>query len=98
MSLILILKRISLLFLLISASLLSTSLAGRPSKSLANEVLMDATTTYKGTPSKEALLQVEEEEMMSVVHERLLKANTKDYGRYDPAPALVRPPFKLIPN
>ncbi|KAI9180505.1 hypothetical protein LWI28_005461 [Acer negundo] len=98
MSLILILKKISLLFLLISASLLSTSLAGRPSKSLANnEVLMDATTTYKETSSKEALLQ-EEEEMMSVVHERLLKANTKDYGRYDPAPALVRPPFKLIPN
>ena len=36
--------------------------------------------------------------MMSVVHERLLKANTKDYGRYDPTPGLVRPPFKLIPN
>ncbi|TXG64599.1 hypothetical protein EZV62_011593 [Acer yangbiense] len=97
MSLILILKKISLLFLLISASLLSTSLAGRPSKFLANEVLMDA-TTYKETSSKEALLQEEEDEMMSVVHERLLKANTKDYGRYDPAPGLVRPPFKLIPN
>ncbi|KAK2665385.1 hypothetical protein Ddye_003959 [Dipteronia dyeriana] len=98
MSLILILKKISLLFLLISVSLLSTSLAGRPSKSLANEVLMDA-TTYKETSSKEALLQEEEEEeTMSVVHERLLKTNTKDYGRYDPAPALVRPPFKLIPN
>lgn len=32
------------------------------------------------------------------IHERLLRANTKDYGKYDPAPALVKPPFKLIPN
>ncbi|XP_041015285.1 protein CASPARIAN STRIP INTEGRITY FACTOR 1-like isoform X4 [Juglans microcarpa x Juglans regia] len=32
------------------------------------------------------------------IHERLLRVNTKDYGRYDPAPALVKPPFKLIPN
>lgn len=35
---------------------------------------------------------------IAIVHERLLKANTKDYGRYDPTPALVKPPFKLIPN
>ncbi|XP_059461094.1 uncharacterized protein LOC132190183 isoform X3 [Corylus avellana] len=32
------------------------------------------------------------------IHERLLKVNTKDYGRYDPSPAFVKPPFKLIPN
>lgn len=38
-----------------------------------------------------------EEEAMTIP-ERLLRVNTKDYGRYDPAPALVRPPFKLIPN
>lgn len=31
-------------------------------------------------------------------HERVLKMNTKDYGRYDPTPALSKPPFKLIPN
>ncbi|KAL5790982.1 hypothetical protein ACOSQ2_005870 [Xanthoceras sorbifolium] len=96
----LLLKKITLLFLLSSASLLSTSsLAGRPSKSLAKEV--DA-TNYKETSNYKALQEVEEEEEeeeeMSVVHERLLKSNTKDYGRYDPAPALVRPPFKLIPN
>ncbi|KAL0365549.1 UNVERIFIED_CONTAM: hypothetical protein Sangu_0652500, partial [Sesamum angustifolium] len=35
---------------------------------------------------------------VSEVHERLLKVKTNDYGRYDPAPALVKPPFKLIPN
>ncbi|CAL1384918.1 unnamed protein product [Linum trigynum] len=33
-----------------------------------------------------------------VIHERLLKANTRDYGRYDPTPTLSIPPFKLIPN
>ncbi|KAJ0759439.1 putative protein Casparian strip integrity factor [Helianthus annuus] len=33
-----------------------------------------------------------------IIHERLLRANTKDYGRSDPAPTFVKPPFKLIPN
>ncbi|KAE8668148.1 DNAJ heat shock N-terminal domain-containing family protein [Hibiscus syriacus] len=32
------------------------------------------------------------------IHERVLRVNTKDYGKYDPSPALVKPPFKLIPN
>uniref|UniRef100_A0A7N0T1S6 Uncharacterized protein n=1 Tax=Kalanchoe fedtschenkoi TaxID=63787 RepID=A0A7N0T1S6_KALFE len=32
------------------------------------------------------------------VHERLLRVNTRDYGRYDPSPTFVKPPFKLIPN
>lgn len=32
------------------------------------------------------------------IHERLLKANTRDYGRSDHAPTFVKPPFKLIPN
>ncbi|CAM8990035.1 unnamed protein product [Rhodiola kirilowii] len=32
------------------------------------------------------------------IHERLLRVNTRDYGRYDPAPTFVKPPFKLIPN
>ncbi|KAG7010912.1 Protein CASPARIAN STRIP INTEGRITY FACTOR 1, partial [Cucurbita argyrosperma subsp. argyrosperma] len=35
---------------------------------------------------------------MEDVHERLLRVNTKDYGRYDPSPSFVKPPFKLIPN
>ncbi|CAI9101964.1 OLC1v1000139C1 [Oldenlandia corymbosa var. corymbosa] len=41
--------------------------------------------------------QLSHEEIVEI-HERLLKVNTKDYGRYDPAPALGKPPFKLIPN
>ncbi|XP_030450685.1 protein CASPARIAN STRIP INTEGRITY FACTOR 1-like isoform X2 [Syzygium oleosum] len=82
------LKKISLLFLLLSASLLSTSLAGRRYKimsRLAEEVNPNAVT-------------YEDEDEATAVHERILKVNTDDYGKYDPSPALVRPPFKLIPN
>lgn len=42
--------------------------------------------------------QLLHDEEVSEIHERLLKVNTKDYGRYDPTPALSKPPFKLIPN
>ncbi|KAL8205224.1 hypothetical protein R6Q57_008775 [Mikania cordata] len=33
-----------------------------------------------------------------IIHERLLRVNTKDYGRSDPAPTFAKPRFKLIPN
>ncbi|RWW04123.1 hypothetical protein GW17_00032669 [Ensete ventricosum] len=38
------------------------------------------------------------QEQISIVHSRILKVNTKDYGSYDPSPSLSMPPFKLIPN
>ncbi|XP_004230978.1 protein CASPARIAN STRIP INTEGRITY FACTOR 1 isoform X1 [Solanum lycopersicum] len=77
-------KKISLFFLLISASLFSTSFAaGRQSSFLSNF-------------HQEELSATHEEEQLR--HERVLKMNTKDYGRYDPTPALSKPPFKLIPN
>ncbi|XP_055814743.1 protein CASPARIAN STRIP INTEGRITY FACTOR 1-like [Solanum dulcamara] len=76
-------KKIGLFFLLISASLFSTSFAGRQSSFLSN---LD----------QEELIATHEEEQLR--HERVLKMNTKDYGRYDPTPALSKPPFKLIPN
>ncbi|XP_030944899.1 protein CASPARIAN STRIP INTEGRITY FACTOR 1-like isoform X1 [Quercus lobata] len=88
------LKKVSLLFLIISASLLSTCLAGRDSKWVSNSKLAEeADAINEGIPQK--LSHHDEEES---IHERLLKVNTKDYGRYDPTPALVKPPFKLIPN
>ncbi|KAK9988012.1 hypothetical protein SO802_028251 [Lithocarpus litseifolius] len=110
------LKKVSLLFLLIiSASLLSTCLAGRESKwvsklakeadainepfqmerhlFLSNDDPCTIINKHQGIPQK--LSHHDEEES---IHERLLKVNTKDYGRYDPTPALVKPPFKLIPN
>ncbi|KAK9942589.1 hypothetical protein M0R45_008243 [Rubus argutus] len=89
------LKKFTVLILLISAaSLLSTSFAaGRQSKfvnKLAKEE-MDATP-------EEVLGKPLNHKEVARIHERLLRVNTKDYGRYDPAPALVKPPFKLIPN
>ncbi|XP_030944900.1 protein CASPARIAN STRIP INTEGRITY FACTOR 1-like isoform X2 [Quercus lobata] len=84
------LKKVSLLFLIISASLLSTCLAGRDSKWVSNSKLAEEADAIN-----EKLSHHDEEES---IHERLLKVNTKDYGRYDPTPALVKPPFKLIPN
>ncbi|ESR36611.1 protein CASPARIAN STRIP INTEGRITY FACTOR 1 [Citrus sinensis] len=86
----LLLKKISLLFLLISASLLSTSLADRGISKSVSKLAEGVDSTFEEKPLQE--------EEMSMIHERLLKANTQDYGRYDPSPALVKPPFKLIPN
>ncbi|KAL3814111.1 hypothetical protein ACJIZ3_015379 [Penstemon smallii] len=95
------LKKISLLFLLISAALLCTSFAilfaryfhtGRPFNELDESKEMN--TAKEELESWEQLRHNE----VSVIHERLLKVKTNDYGRYDPAPAMVKPRFKLIPN
>ncbi|KAG8655923.1 protein CASPARIAN STRIP INTEGRITY FACTOR 1-like [Manihot esculenta] len=88
-----VLHKFTLLFLLASTAFLSPSFAGRRFKfmnKLANQVDMSFYEEVS-KPSK----QVDE---ASMIHERLLRANTKDYGNYDPAPALGKPPFKLIPN
>ncbi|XP_035540718.1 protein CASPARIAN STRIP INTEGRITY FACTOR 1-like [Juglans regia] len=90
MGLIILLKKFSLLFLILASVLLSTSLAVRQSL-LFSELSKEADALLnEGIPN-------DDQDIISV-HERLLRANTKDYGRYDPAPALVKPPFKLIPN
>ncbi|XP_030477696.2 protein CASPARIAN STRIP INTEGRITY FACTOR 2-like isoform X1 [Cannabis sativa] len=95
MSLIMIvMKNISLIFLLISGSLISTSLAGR-------QLMNSGDQFSKVVMIREAEEDDDEMLMMKkirLVHERVLRSNTRDYGRYDPAPALVKPPFKLIPN
>lgn len=49
---------------------------------------------WQDLESWEAVRQDEESE----IHGRVLKVKTNDYGRYDPAPSFVKPPFKLIPN
>uniref|UniRef100_A0A2P2IME2 Uncharacterized protein MANES_11G091700 n=2 Tax=Rhizophora mucronata TaxID=61149 RepID=A0A2P2IME2_RHIMU len=85
----LLLKKITLLFLLVSASFLST-FSGRPSMLLNG--LPD------GEVDEELSSKALDNNEMGTIHERLLRANTHDYGKYDPAPALVKPPFKLIPN
>ncbi|XP_016458073.1 protein CASPARIAN STRIP INTEGRITY FACTOR 1-like [Nicotiana tabacum] len=88
---IMLIKKIGFFFLLISASLLSPSFAGRRSRSLSN-----FEQEKLGAIHEEQQLRHDDE--VSKIHERLLKVNTKDYGRYDPTPALSKPPFKLIPN
>ncbi|XP_044489402.1 protein CASPARIAN STRIP INTEGRITY FACTOR 1-like [Mangifera indica] len=84
------LRKICLLFLLVSSSLLSTCLAGRRISMSVNKLGVEVEATHQD--------KVSQREEMSVIHERLLKVNTKDYGRYDPSPTFVKPPFKLIPN
>ncbi|XP_041015282.1 protein CASPARIAN STRIP INTEGRITY FACTOR 1-like isoform X1 [Juglans microcarpa x Juglans regia] len=86
------LKKLSILFLIL-ASLLSACIAGGQSK-FFNELAKEADTMNEGIPVQKPSRHDEEDS----IHERLLRVNTKDYGRYDPAPALVKPPFKLIPN
>ncbi|CAL1353568.1 unnamed protein product [Linum trigynum] len=86
-----------LLLLLINLALLSFF----PSPSLAAGGRLE----LKNHEKYNRLLASEEEAVAAVisseeevVHERLLRANTRDYGRYDPTPTLSKPPFKLIPN
>ncbi|XP_042978088.1 protein CASPARIAN STRIP INTEGRITY FACTOR 2-like [Carya illinoinensis] len=91
MGLIILLKKSSLLFLILASVLLSTCLAVRLSMPVISELAKEADALLnEGIPQEDL-------DIISV-HERLLRANTKDYGKYDPAPALVKPPFKLIPN
>ncbi|KGN61823.1 protein CASPARIAN STRIP INTEGRITY FACTOR 2 [Cucumis sativus] len=85
--------KLSFIFiLLLSTSFLSTiCIAGRPSK-LVPEVVAKGGVVHEDGKRKTR------GEMEEIIHERLLRVNTKDYGRYDPSPAFVKPPFKLIPN
>ncbi|KAL4363739.1 hypothetical protein GQ457_04G001920 [Hibiscus cannabinus] len=84
------LKKIALLLFLVSALLLSTSMAGRHS--------MFVNRLAEEEEEEVDHAAFEENGEGEGIHERLLRANTKDYGKYDPTPALAKPPFKLIPN
>ncbi|KAG6711701.1 hypothetical protein I3842_05G068200 [Carya illinoinensis] len=90
MGLLILLKKSSLLFLILASVLLSTCLAVRQSMPVSELPKEGDALLNEGIPHEDL-------DIISV-HERLLRANTKDYGKYDPAPALVKPPFKLIPN
>ncbi|KAK4284762.1 hypothetical protein QN277_001546 [Acacia crassicarpa] len=82
------LKKLTI-FLLISLSLFTASFAGRRTK-FVSKLAADVDVLQEEEVGKE-------EE--SVIQERLLlRANTRDYGRYDPSPTLSKPPFKQIPN
>ncbi|XP_062175859.1 protein CASPARIAN STRIP INTEGRITY FACTOR 1-like isoform X2 [Alnus glutinosa] len=101
MALIHLLKNFSLLFLISASLILSTCLAGRQYSKFVNELATEADAIFneKRSPSDFLLeQQPSRHNEEDTIHERLLKANTKDYGSYDPSPAFVKPPFKLIPN
>ncbi|XP_076934517.1 protein CASPARIAN STRIP INTEGRITY FACTOR 2-like [Bidens hawaiensis] len=83
-----------LLTLLIVASLASSSFAARCGSSIPMVKL-------GATDQNQESLHLEDDQVLErddIIHERLLRANTKDYARPDPAPTFVKPPFKLIPN
>ncbi|XP_010548068.1 PREDICTED: uncharacterized protein LOC104819621 [Tarenaya hassleriana] len=81
-------KKLSFILLLVSASAFSLSFAGRPTMSIHKPIEETESLTYRHQ-------EVDDE---TSIHERLLRMNTRDYGSYSPSPRLVRPPFKLIPN
>ncbi|KAG5001061.1 hypothetical protein AAZX31_08G231200 [Glycine max] len=72
---------------LIYMTLLSTSFIIGESK-LINNLLED-----ENSIKKEPL----NEEEVSTMQEMLLRANVRDYGRFDPPPGHVQPPSKGIP-
>lgn len=75
-----------------SYMIIKTLFSGR---ALVHTVGNDVGTTRHEEISEDEIISQHEGD---IIPERLLRMNTKDYGRYDPAPALVKPPFKLIPN
>ncbi|KAL1192296.1 Protein CASPARIAN STRIP INTEGRITY FACTOR 1 [Cardamine amara subsp. amara] len=73
-------KKLSLIFLIMLVSAFSVSFAGRPSILVYTHI------------------NLHDEMVEPILHERLLRMNTNDYGDNSPSPRLERPPFKLIPN
>ncbi|XP_006298822.2 protein CASPARIAN STRIP INTEGRITY FACTOR 1 [Capsella rubella] len=71
-----------MIFMIVLASTLSVSCAGRPSILVHTHINLHDEVVERSIHE----------------HERLLRMNTKDYGYNRPAPRLERPPFKLIPN
>ncbi|KAE8008547.1 hypothetical protein FH972_005048 [Carpinus fangiana] len=98
------LSKLSLLFLISASLILSTCLAGRQSKFFNELATEEADAIKEGIQQKPSPFDLllpqppSRHNEEDTIHERLLKVNTKDYGRYDPSPAFVKPPFKLIPN
>ncbi|KAI3994649.1 hypothetical protein MKX01_027539 [Papaver californicum] len=81
-------KSAALLFLLIIfSSLCSTSSAGREWRFVKTPAAMALGATNKQEISSRKLVQHKDEAPL-----------TKDYGRYDPSPTLVKPPIKLAPR
>ncbi|CAN0891393.1 Protein CASPARIAN STRIP INTEGRITY FACTOR 1 [Linum grandiflorum] len=83
-----------LLLLLISSSLLLSF----PSLCIAAGRGFELNSREDINEPSEGVIPPFEKNAEVEVRERALRANTKDYGSYDPTPALSKPRFKLIPN
>ncbi|KAK1439874.1 hypothetical protein QVD17_05697 [Tagetes erecta] len=84
-----------LLGFFIAVSLVSSSFAA------CDESSVPVTNLGASDENQEPLYSEDDQSLKrddDIIHERLLRANTRDYGRSDPAPTFVKPPFKLIPN
>ncbi|GMH02780.1 hypothetical protein Nepgr_004619 [Nepenthes gracilis] len=89
------LRKLSVLVVLIvSASVIPTSSsAARRSWFVIGSLARDDAQAYE-----EKTVTQSEEKTEATIHERLLRMNHGDYGRYNPTPALAKPRFKLIPD
>ncbi|KAL1308998.1 hypothetical protein HN51_051650 [Arachis hypogaea] len=93
----------SLLLLLLagSLSLLWPSFAAGGRSKFIGNLVADADHTiqqamvHQDGPITKRLM---DEEEVNIIHERVLRANTRDYGSYNPAPKLSKPRSKRIPN
>ncbi|CAL9199379.1 unnamed protein product [Musa hybrid cultivar] len=90
-------KKLTVLLIIVLASLPSIALAG---KSFGYYLIYvsQAPQCYLYMKYEDLSKHGLHQQQISIVHYRILKVNTKDYGSYDPSPSLSKPPFKLIPN
>ncbi|KAK1267913.1 hypothetical protein QJS04_geneDACA005105 [Acorus gramineus] len=84
------LKEIILLLIIVSTLLLPV--AGSPRKLIIENSMVQVHMEAK------AMMESLNNEKAIGAHQRMLRVNTKDYGSYDPAPAMDKPTFKPIPN
>ncbi|GJV30748.1 protein casparian strip integrity factor 1 [Tanacetum coccineum] len=85
--------KLCVLTLLIASSLVSSSSAARCGSFIPMVKVGATDENEESLYSKHDQTSTRDD-----IHERLLRANTRDYGQADPAPTFVKPPFKLIPN
>uniref|UniRef100_A0A0E0JGM8 Uncharacterized protein n=1 Tax=Oryza punctata TaxID=4537 RepID=A0A0E0JGM8_ORYPU len=83
------------LVVVVFALLLLTSMAAGGRKMLINKHQVQSMETS----DHETMQGQEDDEMLVMVHERILRqVKTNDYGTYDPTPTMAKPHAKEIPN
>ncbi|KAG8052365.1 hypothetical protein GUJ93_ZPchr0001g32741 [Zizania palustris] len=91
-----VIKRSSYLFAVVFVLLLLTSMvvAAAGGRKMLNRHQVKQMET-----SDESMQQQGDDEMLEVIHERILRqVKMNDYGTYDPTPTMAKPHAKEIPN